>query len=923
MGIQRTVAEKQVERCDLCGTPLFLSSGAPGCLNCLLAGGRDGAEERRYQHYEVTMREDGMTPSELGRGAMGITYRALDLNLGAPVALKVISARYSNEDEARDRFRREAQTAAQLRHPNVASVYHFGETAAGQCFYAMELVEGETLESRVRREGPLGAEVVLEIATQVARALLAAEKHGLVHRDLKPSNLMLVPNESGNEHAPGVKVIDFGLAKAVTGEGEVQSLTQTRFAGTPGFASPEQHQSGEQKLDTRSDIYSLGATLWYALTEEITPPGSSLPVERLVARKVPALLIRLLCRTLATAPAERPQSARALLAELELCRAAVEAAPRRRQRLRRAAVGLGLFAICGAGLTSYLLQRERAATRLPRDKSIAVLPLENLSDDKSNAFFADGIHDDVLTSLAKISDLKVISRTSVMQYRGAGAAPGNLREIARALDVANVLEGSVRRVDDRVVVNVQLIDARTDRPIWAERYDRTIADSLGLQGELATEIAKALKAKLAPEEKASLGTKPTNNPEAYVAYLRALDFEENADVPLSEYYATLDRLYAQAIALDPTFALAQARASMSYSQQFFQTHDPALKVKARALAEEALRLSPALGEVHLALGIYFDLTELDYSAALEQFTIALTALPNNVEALISTARIYRRQGRWREAIAGFVHARSLDPHPNPFDMVQTYWMVRDWRNAAAEMKRNLAKGTGSPFPTIGLAQTEIVANFDLAAARVMLQEIPAGVDPDGVVTLASWNLSMLERDWARAEKRLADFPADEFPDAAPKSFYQAQTALARGDMALSHTLLEKVRPAFERKVRDHPDASGDHAALGILYAYMGRKEEAIRESRRAVELCPESTDALNGVQRACNLALVYALTGEVDQAVALIERLLRTPGATTRQDFYDGGITQAELRLRWQWDKLRGDPGFQKLLDGPEPKTIY
>ncbi len=786
----------------------------------------------------------------------------------------------------------------------------------------MELVEGETLESRVRREGPLGAEVVLEIATQVAHALLAAEKHGLVHRDLKPSNLMLVPNDSGNEQAPGVKVIDFGLAKAVTDEGEAPEPAQTGFAGTPGFASPEQSQADGQKLDTRSDIYSLGATLWYALTEEIPQPGNSLPVERLVARKVPALLIRLLRRALATDPAERPQSARAFLTELEFCQAAMQAAPRRRQQLRRVALGLGLFAICGVGLTSYLLQRQPTAAPAPPEKSIAVLPLENLSEDKKNAFFADGIQGDVLTSLTKISDLKVISRTSVMQYRGAGAAR-NLREIARALGVAHVLEGGVRRIDNRVIVNVQLIDARTDRPIWAERYDRTIADSLGLQGELATEIAKALKAKLAPEEKASLGTKPTSNPEAYVAYLRALDFEENADVPPSEYYPTLDRLYAQAIALDPTFALAHARASISFSNQFWQTRDPALKAKARALAEEALRLSPALGEAHLALGIYFDLTELDYSAALEQFTIALTALPNNVEALMSIARIYRRHGRWREAIAGFVHARSLDPHPNPVDMVRTYWMVRDWRNAAAEMKRNLAKNTGSPFPTIGLAQIEVVANFDLAAARAKLREIPAGVDPDGVVTLANWNLSMLERDWATAEKWLADFPSDEFPDVGPKSFYQAQTALARGDVELARTLFEKVRPALEKNVRDHPDNAGDHAALGILYAYMGRKEEAIRESRRAVELCPESTDALNGPQFAYNLALVYALTGEVDQALPLVERLLRTPGATTRQDFYDGGITQAELRLRWQWDKLRGDPRFQKLLDGPEPKTIY
>ena len=1501
-----TSAGEQVERCDLCGTPLFVSSGAPGCLNCLLAGGRDGAEQRHYQHYEVTVGEDGVTPAELGRGAMGITYRALDLNLGAPVALKVISARYSNQDEARDRFRREARTAAQLRHPNVASVYHFGETAAGQCFYAMELVEGETLEARVGREGPLGAEVVLEIATQVARALLAAEKHGLVHRDLKPSNLMLVPNESGNEQAPGVKVIDFGLARAVTGEVEAQNMTHTGFAGTPGFASPEQFQTSGNRLDTRSDIYSLGVTLWYALTEEIPPPGDSLPVERMVARKVPGPMIRLLRHALATDPAERPQSARAFLAELELCQAAIEAAPRRRQRLRRVALVMGFFVICGAGLTSYLLQRHRAVVPMPpaksiavlpfanlsadqensffaegvqddiltalakiadlkviarasvmnygagpdrdlreigqalgvakvlegsvrragdkvrvtaqlidtrtntqlwaesydrdvadvfaiqseiakeitnqlqaklsprekaaiekppttdlaafdlytraksvtltanfsalgedelllavdllnqavardptfflawcqlatvhdqlyflgidhtparlalgnaavekalrlqpdsgeahlalaqhfyrgyqnydhakaelaiaqrtlpndpqifelagyidrreghweestrnlrraldldprnfftlqqialsyemlrgyaemaavldqalaivpkdvetrvaralvdldwhadprplhttieailaedpaaaptfadnwlnlalcerdpaaagracaaladggvqisalklsrafwegmvarvrgdaattraafiraraeqeavvraepdyapalcvlglidaalgrkddalregrraaellpvardsingahmieffalicawtgekdlalqqlaiatqnpgtlsygqlrlhpfwdplrgdprferlvanlapesalplttrrdlfwRDgtqnpaniqggsplaisgKSVAVLPFDNLSSDPENAFFADGIQDDILTSLTRISELKVISRTSVKQYRGPGASR-NLREISRALDVANVLEGSVRRVDNRVLVSVQLIDANNDRHIWAERYDRTIADSLGLQGELATEIAKALKAKLAPEEKVSLGTKPTSNPEAYVVYLRALDFEQNSEVPVAEYYATLDQLYAQAIALDPTFALARARASISFSIQFFQTHDPALKTKARTLAEEALRLSPALGEAHLALGLYFDLIELDYSAALEQFTIALTALPNNVEALTYTARIYRRHGRWREAISGFVQARSLDPDRNPFDMVQTYWMVRDWRNAAAEMKRNLAKNTGSPFLKIALSQIEVVANFDLAAARAKLQEIPAGVDPDGVVTLANWNQGMLERDWAAAEKWLAGFPPDEFPDVGPKSYYQAQTALARGDVERARTLFEKVRPALEKDVRDHPGAPGDHAALGILYAYMGRKEEALRESRRAVELCPESTDALNGVLRACDLALVYALTGEVDQGVTLIERLLRTPGATTRQEFANGGITQAELRLRWQWDKLRGDRRFQKLVDGPEPKTIY
>jgi len=383
----------------------------------------------------------------------------------------------------------------------------------------------------------------------------------------------------------------------------------------------------------------------------------------------------------------------------------------------------------------------------------------------------------------------------------------------------------------------------------------------------------------------------------------------------------VNQLYTQAIALDPTFALARARASINYSQQFFQTHDLALKAEARTLAEEALRLSPTLGEAHLALGLFFYLTEKDY--ALEQFTIALTALPNNVEVLLYTAKTYRQQGRWREAIAGFEHVRSLNPLADIVELVFSYWMVRDWQAAAAEMKRNLALMPDSPRPRVGLAQIEVVANGNLAAARAELREIPAGVDPDEAVTLASWNLSMLERDFATAEKWLADFPSDKFPDAGSKSFYQAQTALARGDVELARTLFEKVRPALESNVRDHPDDASHHAALGILYGYMGRKEDAIRESRRAVELCPESTDAVEGVQHASDLALVYALTGEIDQAITLIERLLQTPGATTRYAFYDGGITQAELRLRWQWDKLRSDPRFQKMLDGPEPKTVY
>jgi len=332
-------------------------------VNCLLLAGlgEPGPEGRRFQHYEVCLREDGSL-DELGRGAMGVTYHALDVNLGSPVALKIISVRYSGNLQARERFRGEARVAAQLRHPNVASVFHFGETEAGQCFYAMELVEGDTLETRVRREGPLPASVALEVASQVARALMAAEAHGLVHRDLKPSNLMVLANDSGDADAMVVKVIDFGLARAVVATPELSDKIHAGFSGTPDFASPEQLRVGELPLDIRADIYSLGATLWYLLCGRAPfagrAPGevhdNALPLEQLA--KVPPPVVALLRSMLAADPAARPQSARELLVALRRCRAAVEATSRRRQFRKLLPLVVGLLVILGIGLTRYLLR---------------------------------------------------------------------------------------------------------------------------------------------------------------------------------------------------------------------------------------------------------------------------------------------------------------------------------------------------------------------------------------------------------------------------------------------------------------------------------------------------------------------------------------------------------------------------------------
>jgi TolB-like protein/Tfp pilus assembly protein PilF len=544
-----------------------------------------------------------------------------------------------------------------------------------------------------------------------------------------------------------------------------------------------------------------------------------------------------------------------------------------------------------------------------------------MSAEKDDAFFADGIQDDLLASLGKIKDLKVIARSSVMIYRGVAVA-GKLREIGQALRVSHVLQGSVRRGANRVVINVALIDTRNDNQVWSQHYDRTLNDMLSLQGELAVEIARELQATLTPNEKSTVETKPTKNSEAYVLYLKALDRDRRA--ASREDGIAADQLYTQAIALDPTFALAVARASIHNSRMYSVGGDPTRKAKARAQAEEALRLSPALGEAHLALALCFYRIDKNYEAALQELSKAAATSPNDPEILDFTGGIYLHQGHWREALANFLRAQELDPN-NPYadkqdrDIAGTYVALRDWPAAAAALQR-LRQIAPENEPDnvdaqVGLAYVEFFRTGNLAAGKEILHKIPAGLDPNAGVTMARWDFSMLERDFAAAEKILAEYPSEEFPPPmrTPKNYFQGLTALARGDAALAQTLFENARPSYELGVQNHPDDPRFLARIAMLYAYLGRKGEAIRASRRAVELVPQSKDAAEAPGFEESLAGVYACTGEADQAIALIEQLLTKPG----------GLILAELRLHWQWDPLRTNPRFKKILAGPEPKTIY
>jgi serine/threonine-protein kinase len=556
------------------------------------------------------------------------------------------------------------------------------------------------------------------------------------------------------------------------------------------------------------------------------------------------------------------------------------------------------------------------------DKSIAVLPFENLSSDKENAFFAQGIQDEIITTLSKISGLRVISRTSTARY---GSKPENLPEIARELSVANVLEASVQKSGDRVHINVQLIQAETDSHLWAQSYDRQLTDIFSVEGEVAKKIADSLSATLSPQEKARVETKPTENADAYVLYLRARQYQTRPDNFLQDFRSAAE-LYQQAIALDPNFAFAHARLS-AVASQIYHWFEPteANRQKARAEATESLRLQPNLGEGHLALGLYLYYEEADYAGALRELDLAAQALPNDGDVALYVAAVRRRQGHMDEALAAYEHALAVDPRNQVtlYDASQTYFGLRDWQNALRGLDRVLALAPDSVNVKIQRGYTEFFWKGSTAPIKTALESIPANLDPDGIVTFARWDVSLMDRDPAAAERALAACRLETItsqPGAPlPKSYLQACIDLVRGDNASAQKNFEAARPAIEKTVSNSPQAATQHAQLGLLYAFMGRKEDALRAAQRAVELKPISRDVIEGAVAQSFQALVFARTGETDKAVSAVEHLLTTPFAV---DYADDSITLSDLRTRWEWDPLRNDPRFQKILTEPEPKTI-
>ena len=580
--------------------------------------------------------------------------------------------------------------------------------------------------------------------------------------------------------------------------------------------------------------------------------------------------------------------------------------------LRRNVIILAATGVIVSIAAGFFLLPRASAGKI--DKSIAVLPFENLSDEKENAYFADGIQDDILTNLAKIGDLKVISRTSVMPYRGSGVR--NARDIGKALGVGTLLEGSVRRIGNRVRVNVQLINANNDEHIWAEDYDRDLTDVFAIQTDLAGRIASALQAKLSPNEKARLDRRPTQNPDAYLLFVQAHDYASQREM-FNDTSLKAEPLFEQAIKLDPNFALAFAGLSMAESW-LYHTADPvpARREKARLNADEALRLQPDLPEGHLALGFSYYYGNRDYERALAEFEIARRGLPNESQAYLAIGSIQRRQGKWVESNANLEKAATLDPKNTNvlMNLCYSYMAQRDFEAANKTVDRLIAT---SPQSFVARALKGFIAlqlKGDLGTAEKVFSSIPSESDP-GLTTLARFWILKLKRNFPEALQVLQQFHSEILHETstapAPKAFLEAEIYLLQGDEAKARTALEHARVVSEQLLREAPEDAARHGQHGLILAALGQKQEAIIEGNRAVELLPESEDAFDGPQVTATLAQIYAWTGEFDEAFRLLDHLLVVPN----------GLTVPMLELDPAWDALRKDPRFQALIDKYSPKT--
>ena len=847
---------------------------------------------------------------ELGHGGMATVYLAQDLKHDRAVALKVLKPELAHA-LGPERFLREIQVTAQLDHPHILPLLDSGD-AGGFLYYVMPYVQGETLRTRLTREKQLPLDDALQIAAEVADALNYAHGQGIVHRDIKPENLLLAGRH--------VRVADFGIARAVTAAGG-DSLTATGVAiGTPAYMSPEQ-AGGSKDVDGRSDLYSLGCVLYEMLAghppftggtaHEILARHSMDAVPSLAAARptVPEGLERAIATALAKVPADRFSTA-AQFADALARRgsSATVGAARSSRRVARLAV----IAVAGMVTVGGAILMLRPSPKAPgyARTAIAVLPFQNLSAQGPHAYFAGGLHDELLTQLSKVAALKVISRTSVMGYESTKTP---LRQIASELGVGSVVEGSVQIEGSRLRVNVQLIDAATDAPVWAERYDRTLDDAFAIQSDVAQRIVAAVGAALSDAEQQRLAAVPTANAEAYRLYLQGREYLIRPGF-LRRNEEIAQQLFETALARDPGFALAHAALSEVHGRMFWFRYDPspARAARQRAEAEAALRLAPELPQAHVAMGLAHFWGRRDYRRALEEFRVALKGLPNDARVWQLIGTVHRRLGNWDEVLAAFEKATQLNPRDAQLFFGfggYTYQLMHRYADAVRAYNRALSLAPDLYDAALAKGWTYVRWQGQLDTLRAALSQVPTAAELGPRGTRAALYVQLLH--WERNADSLlqvltmARAPVFEGQDfLLPSSLYAAWAHRLHGDRPAARAAFDSARVLLDSVLRELPDDWRVHAARGLALAGLGRRDETLQETRWLQQSVVYREDALQGPQVAEDRARILAQAGEVEAALDEIERLLAGPS----------WLSVHTLRLDPLWDPIRDHPRFKALL---------
>jgi serine/threonine protein kinase/Flp pilus assembly protein TadD len=918
--------------CEKCGTEIPGDAPGGGCPGCLLETALDAVGgEMVFGRYKLV--------KVLGRGGMGIVWLARDEELERDVALKFLPDLMIQDRSLLDQLKRETKRCLELTHPHIVRIHDFVHDERSGCI-SMEYVDGETL-SNLRAEKEQKVFEPPEIAgwiSQLCEALDYAHNHAnVIHRDLKPSNLMV--NQQGD-----LKVTDFGIARSLA-DSATRLTAEQRRIGTLVYMSPQQ-LNGERSTHF-DDIYSLGATMYELLTSK--PPFYSGNIDRQICERVapsmterrkelniepafvPRIWEKVAAACLAKDPSRRPQSALELAQRLQLSSGQARATATFRKSSKRKPLVIGsvtamavvlLVGMYFCGTPKPPAQPVSHPPAIPK-KSIAVLPFENRSEDKSNAYFADGIQDEILTRLSKIADLKVISRTSTQHYK---SVPENLHEIAKQLGVAHILEGSVQKNADIVRVNVQLIKAADDSHLWADTFDRKLTDIFSVESEVSQKIAAALQANLSPNESHVLVAVRTHDTEAYDLFLRG-EYEFRQAESTLDGGAALDRavgFYRRALARDPNFAEAAAALARTrlMGRWALSPLTTAELEEVKSIIDRALAIAPNSPDAHSALGLFFYWGYRQYDMALNEFNRTLELQPNSALARTYCAWVYRRRGEWERSLAEFHRAQELDPRDVqiPQNIGATYVALRQWKDAERAALRALAIDPHNAWAALSLLVSRLNATSDVGSARRALDGFPEtiksltrGMGEGGDV--AGWigmrvYLNVMERRFTDAfqasEKEMVNTDRGHLEQLAARV---ALRVLA-GQTEAAKSAGKEALPLLEATLKQRPDDRFAMMGLSWVYLALGRNADALRLSRQAADTISIEEDALTGPSFQIGLAQIEARAGAPEEATKRLRHLLSIPAGWV--------ASIALLKIDPVWDPIRNRPDFQQLLSGPE-----